>query len=411
MNTEKINLLLAQAETLCGPVFSRFERIEEENTRRVLDAYRRFEVAQRHFSATNGYGYDDVGRDTLERIYASLFGTEAALVRPHIVSGTAALALALFGILRPGDHLLSCTGTPYDTMRTVIGIEGSAPGSLKEMNVTYSQAELTPDGQPDTAQILRLIRPETRAVLFQRSRGYDWRASILPQNMAETIAAIRNQRPDITIICDNCYGEFTQPKEPTHYGAHIAVGSLIKNIGGGLAPTGGYLCGDKASIDRISARLTAPGIGAEEGSYAASYRPFYQGLFMAPHTVCQALKTAALTAAVFSLIGMETSPAYDADRSDIIQAVKLHSREKLISYCRAIQSVSPVDAFAVPEPWDMPGYEDQVIMAAGTFVSGASVELSADGPMRDPFIVYQQGALTYAHGKIALKSILGAIEA
>ena len=408
MNTEQ---MIARAEEELKELFSEIDRNEEARTRQILQAFREEGVSYRHFSGTTGYGYDDIGRDTIERIYARIFHTEAGLMRPHIASGTAALSLTLFGLTGPGEHIVSATGMPYDTLLNVIGIgKKQVPGSLKDMGVSFDCAEMK-DGRIDTEAVDSLIRENTTLVIAQRSCGYAWRPSLMPEDFLELAEMIHTKHPGVRLMVDNCYGEFVRDKEPTDYGADVCVGSLMKNPGGGIAPNGGYVVGRKDDIERIASRLTAPGLGRELGSYEASYRPFYQGLFMAPHTVCQALKTAALTAAVFSLIGMETSPAYDADRSDIIQAVKLHSREKLISYCRAIQSVSPVDAFAVPEPWDMPGYEDQVIMAAGTFVSGASVELSADGPMRDPFIVYQQGALTYAHGKIALKSILGAIEA
>ncbi|MBQ8135925.1 MAG: methionine gamma-lyase family protein, partial [Clostridia bacterium] len=386
----RIDTLFDGAERECAAVFARIEKNEELETARILTLFRRHEVALRHFSPSNGYGYDDTGRDTLEKIYADFFGTEAAIVRPHIVSGTAALSLCLFGLLRPGDHLLSATGLPYDTMQTVIGLSGDAPGSLREMNVNYSQVELK-DGCLDVPAICAALRPDTRVVMLQRSRGYDWRPSILPSEMKEAIEKIHYIKPDALVMVDNCYGEMICSEEPTHIGADLCVGSLIKNIGGGLAPTGGYICGNKMAIERIAARMTAPGIGREEGSYAADYRPFYQGLFMAPHTVAQALKVSVLAARVFERLGMKTTPRYDEARSDIIQAIELKSRERLIAFCRGIQGASPVDANAVPEPWDMPGYADQVIMAAGTFVAGASIELSADGPMREPFIAYLQG--------------------
>ena len=405
-HTERAENLIREAENVCRPVFAALEGVEEANTRRVLDVFRDREVALRHFAPTNGYGYDDIGRDTLEKIFADLFGTEAAIVRPHIVSGTAALSLCLFGLLLPGDHLLSASGAPYDTMQTVIGTSGDGRGSLTESKIRYSQVELTADGHLDLRAIAAALRPDTRVVLIQRSRGYAWRASLSPEEIGRAAALIHSIRPEAAVMVDNCYGEFTGTAEPTHMGADLCAGSLIKNPGGGLAPTGGYVCGKQALIDRISFRLTAPGIGREEGSYAGSYRPFYQGLFMAPHAVCQALKTAVLTARVFSALGMETAPAWNEPRRDIIQAIRLGTPEKLTAFCRGVQSVSPVDANCVPEPWDMPGYEDRVIMAAGTFVAGASIELSADGPMRDPYTVYMQGSLTYTHGKLALKEIL-----
>ncbi|MBR4501549.1 MAG: methionine gamma-lyase family protein [Clostridia bacterium] len=403
---ERIEQLISDAEQSCARSFADLERIEETNTRRILDAFRDNSVALRHFSPTNGYGYDDIGRDNLEKIFADLFRTEAAIVRPHIVSGTAALSLCLFGLLLPGDHLLSASGAPYDTLQTVIGTSGNGMGSLKEMKVRYGQVELKRDGGLDLKAIAAAICPDTRVVMIQRSRGYAWRPTLSPEEIGRAAELIHSINKNITVLVDNCYGEFTDILEPTHHGADVCAGSLIKNPGGGLAPTGGYICGRKDLIDRISFRLTAPGIGREEGSYAGSYRPFYQGLFMAPHAVCQALKTAVLAAAVFSSLGMETSPKPGEKRYDIIQAIKLGSPKKLIAFCGGVQAASPVDANCVPEPWDMPGYEDRVIMAAGTFVAGASIELSADGPMREPYTVYLQGALTYAHGRLALKEIL-----
>ena len=399
--------LIAQAERDCAPVFAALEETELKNTRRVLDAFRQEDIAARHFAPTTGYGYDDIGRDKLEKVFSRLFGAESAIVRPSIACGTAALSLCLFGLLRPGDHLLSAAGAPYDTMETVIGLSGSVPGNLKEMGVSCSQVEMADDETHlDVPGVLAALRPETRVVLIQRSRGYAWRASLRPEEMKPLIEAVHAARPDVFVMVDNCYGEFISDREPTHFGADVCVGSLIKNPGGGLAPTGAYLVGTSRAIERIEARLTAPGLGREVGSYAASYQPFYQGLFLAPHTVAQALKTAALAARTFALLGMKTTPAFDAPRADIIQAIEMGEPEKLISFVQGIQAASPIDASAVPEPWDMPGYTDQVIMAAGTFVSGASIELSADAPMRPPYTVYLQGGLTYAHGKIALTAAL-----
>ena len=398
-----MHALLRRAEEDCRPVFAALEETEIKNTRRVLDAFHAEDIAVRHFAPTTGYGYDDVGRDALERVFARLMGTECAMVRPAIACGTAALSLCLFGLLLPGDHLLSITGSPYDTMETVIGLSGSAPGNLKEMGVSYSQTEMCENQTKiDVPAVLAALRPETRVALIQRSRGYAWRASLQPREMKEAIDAIHAARPDVFVMVDNCYGEFICENEPTHVGADVCVGSLIKNPGGGLAPTGAYLAGTQRAISRIEARLTAPGLGREVGSYAASYQPFFQGLFMAPHTVTQALKTAALAARAFELMGMKTTPAYDAPRADIIQAIEMGDPQKLVAFVQGIQAASPIDSSAVPEPWDMPGYTDQVIMAAGTFVAGASIELSADAPMRPPYIAYLQGGLTYAHGKIAL---------
>lgn len=398
---------IAQAELALQEQFARIDAIEENGTRRILKAYQEHMVAYRHFAPTTGYGYDDVGRDTLERIFADLFGTEAAIVRPQIVSGTHAISLCLFGLTLPGDHILSATGTPYDTLEGIIGWgEGEAPvGSLKEMGITYSQVELQ-NGRIDVAAVEAAITPKTKLVIAQRSRGYDWRPSLMPEDFEELAEMLHTRHPGVRLMVDNCYGEFVCEKEPSHYGADVCVGSLIKNPGGGIAPTGGYVVGRQDAIERISYRLTAPGIGLEVGSYASSYQPFYQGLFMAPHTVAQAIKTACLAARVFEDLGMLTTPSSGEPRADIIQAIQMRSPEKLIAFCQGIQMASPIDSMALPEPWDMPGYTDQVIMAAGTFVSGASVELSADAPMRAPFTAYLQGGLTYAHGRIAIAQAL-----
>lgn len=398
---------IASAEAALKEQYARIDAIEEHGTRRILKAYQEHMIAYRHFAPTTGYGYDDVGRDTLEKVFADLFGTEAAIVRPQIVSGTHAISLCLFGLTLPGDHILSATGTPYDTLEGIIGWgDGPAPvGSLKEMGVTYSQVPMK-NGQIDVEAVDAAITPATKLVIAQRSRGYDWRPSLMPENFEALAAMIHSKHPGVRLMVDNCYGEFVCEKEPTHYGADVCVGSLIKNPGGGLAPTGGYVVGKQDAIKRISYRLTAPGIGLEVGSYAASYQPFYQGLFMAPHTVAQAIKTACLAARVFEDLGMTTTPASSEPRADIIQAIQMRSPERLIAFCQGIQMASPIDSMALPEPWAMPGYTDEVIMAAGTFVSGASVELSADAPMREPYTAYMQGGLTYAHGRIAIAQAL-----
>ena len=320
-----------------------------------------------------------------------------------LASGTHTLALGLFGLLLPQDELLLASGAPYDTLHGVIGINNE-PGSLMEMGVSSRAVDLTREGALDVQGVLNMMSDKTRVVFIQRSRGYALRPSLFPSDMKELIAAVKQKKPDVFVFVDNCYGAFVTEDEPTFYGADVVAGSLIKNLGGGIAPTGGYLAGSERAIARIENRLTAPGIGREVGSFEASYRPFYQGLFMAPHTVCQAKKTAALSARVAELLGMKAYPASDEARSDIIQALVLGTPEKVIAYCGGIQSASPVDSFATPEPWAMPGYQDPVIMAAGAFVQGASIELSCDAPMREPFAVYQQGALTYSSGKRAVKS-------
>ena len=404
-----IEQLARQAEEDCREVFRRFEAVEAATTGRVLDAFESRRVEARHFTPSNGYGYGDLGRDTLEALAADIFRTPAAILRPQISGGTHTLALCLFGLLLPGDELLSATGKPYDTLTEAIGFKGE-PGSLQELGVSYRQVELSPEGGLDTRRVLENINEKTRVVFLQRSRGYSLRDALSPACMAPLIRAVKEKRPDIYIVVDNCYGAFVCEDEPSFYGADAVAGSLIKNLGGGLAPTGGYIAGSREAIERIAARLTAPGLGREVGSYEGSYRPFYQGLFMAPHTVCQALKVAAFTARMAELTGLLASPSYDAPRGDIIQALILGDPQKVIAYCRGIQSGSPVDAHLSPEPWDMPGYEDRVIMAAGAFVQGASIELSCDAPMREPFAVYQQGGLTWLSGRRAVLRAFSALK-
>ncbi len=394
--------LVEQAEKRCQAAFQRIDNIALLNTEKVLDALQRHQVASRHFAPTTGYGYDDIGRDTLEKLFADLFAAEASIVRPQIASGTHALSMCLFGLLRPGDELMYASGAPYDTLEEVIGVRGCPPGSLREMGVSYCEVPMTDDGQLDLEAIRAAMKPNTRVVAVQRSRGYSTRPSLFPQDVEPLAKLLHTDFPNACLMVDNCYGEFVCEKEPTQYGADVCVGSLIKNPGGGLAPTGGYIVGRGDLIERISDRLTAPGIGREVGSYAGSYQPFYQGLFLAPHVVAQAVKTATLAAAACELLGMKGTPAPDAPRSDIIEALELGTPERLIAFCQGIQMASPIDSMVLPEPWDMPGYQDPVIMAAGTFVSGASIELSADAPMREPYAAYLQGGLTYSHGKLAL---------
>lgn len=397
---EKIKAIIENAEYALKDEFSAIDANALKRQKDVLDAFRTHNVGQRHFAPTNGYGYDDIARDTLCTLYADVFKAESAIVSPLIVSGTHALSLCLFGILRPGDTMLAVTGAPYDTLQTVIGGKGN--GSLADFGVKYRQVDFD-------MQKMREILAEDRSVklvFLGRSRGYEWRDALKLDDIAKIVKAVRSIREDVVIMCDNCYGEFVESEEPISCGVDIVAGSLIKNIGGGLAPTGGYICGKKTYIEQIAGRLTAPSIGMEVGSYAASYRNFYQGLFLAPHVTACALKSAMLFSRVFSDLGMQTSPAPNVIPGDIICAIKLRSAEKVIEFVRAIQRVSPIDSNVVPYPWDMPGYEDQVIMAAGTFVGGASIELSADSPIREPYIVYIQGALTFEHAKIALAECL-----
>ena len=398
MNIDK---LIVQAESDLQGVFSKIDAIELANTAKVLDALRDEQVSYRHFAPTTGYGYDDIGRDTLSRVYAKVLGTEAALVRPQIASGTHALALTMQGVLRPGDVLLCASGRPYDTLEEVIGLTGEqGNGSLIEYGVEYRECPLTDDGEIDIDRVISMIDDRVRLVHIQRSRGYAWRPALTVEQINKAVDAVHAASERAVVMLDNCYGEFCQTEEPR---ADLIAGSLIKNPGGGIAPTGGYIAGRSDLVDLVAYRMTSPGIGSEVGSYAASYQPFYQGLFMAPHVTAQAVKTSALAARVFGEMGYAVEPAFDAERNDIIQAIRFEDPDKLITFVRAIQAVSPVDSYVTPEPWEMPGYQDPVIMAAGTFVAGASIELSADAPIRAPYIGYLQGGLTYAHGKLAIR--------
>jgi len=404
-----IERLVDEAAAECRAHYGRLERIENDNTRRVLAAFQSHRVSMRHFAPTTGYGYDDIGRDTLSDIMAGLMGCEAALVRPQIASGTHALALCLYGVLRPGDTMLAASGRPYDTLEEVIGLSGApGMGSLKEYGVKYREIDVLPDGRLDLPAIEQALRTDAsiRLVELQRSRGYAWRPSLSVAQLEEAARLIHAVRPQAVVMADNCYGEFTDAREPGDVGVDLMAGSMIKNPGGGLAPTGGYVAGRRDLVELVAYRLTSPGIGAEVGSYAGSYQPFYQGLFMAPHVVMQAVKTAVLAARVFEKLGYDVNPRCDAPRADIIQAIRFPSAETLIAFIQGIQLNSPVDSEALPEPWAMPGYQDPVIMAAGTFVAGASIELSADAPVRAPYIAYMQGALTYAHGRCGLEGAL-----
>ncbi len=406
---EAVSRLIEAAERSLKDVFSRIERIEYHNQRRVLQAFREERIAPHHFAPSSGYGYDDIGRDTLDRLFARALETEDALVRPQIANGTQAIFTALAGLLERGDTLLCITGKPYDTLETAIGLRDDAPGSLKRMGVDYRQVELK-NGNIDVKAAIAAADASVRVVYVQRSRGYAWRNAILPEAMEEAFTKLHAALPNAWIVVDNCYGEFVCEREPSAYGADVIIGSLIKNPGGGLAPTGGYIAGKKTCIERIEHRLTVPGMGREVGSYAGSYAPFYQGLFLAPHTVAQALKTAVLFAAVFEKIGMTSMPGSDEKRSDIVQAIRLNDASALCAFCRSIQDNSPVDSFLTPEPWDMPGYAHQVIMAAGAFVQGSSIELSADGPLCEPYTAYIQGGLSYAHGRLAVEGALLALQ-
>ena len=401
------------AEKRLQPAFAHLEEVALQNEKRVLDAFRAEPVSPRHFAPTEGYGYDDLGRDVLDRVFARALQTEDALVRPQIANGTHAIFLALSGLLEPGDVVFSATGTPYDTLETAVGLNGSEPNALTRFGISFRMAELKEAGEEpfDLLAILDGItdRPEVKMLYVQRSRGYAWREAISVEKMGPLFKRVKEVRPDIVIAVDNCYGEFTEAQEPSAVGADVMMGSLIKNCGGGIAPTGGYIAGRKDLIERISYRLTVPGSGREVGSYAASYRPFFEGLFLAPHTVLQCLKTAMLFGEVFGDLGYEVMPTGEKLRADIVQSIRFEEPGELIAFCKAVQHASPVDSDVAPEPWDMPGYADPVIMAAGTFVQGATTELSADGPIRPPFAVYMQGSLTYEHGKLALLEVAQAV--
>lgn len=407
--SEKAVAFVEQAHDELAPVFSKIEKTEFLNQAKVLSALQEEGIGLRHFAPTTGYGYDDIGRDALDRVFAKSLGCEDALVRPQIASGTHALYLGISGLLLPGDTLVCATGKPYDTLEEAIGISGDAFGSLKQFNIDYQQVDLDAEGKIDLIRLKKTLECKPKVVHFQRSRGYAWRDALRPEDMAEAFSLVKAQAPDAYITVDNCYGEFTSEWEPSAFGADVLIGSLIKNPGGGIAPTGGYIAGTHECIEKIANRMTAPGIGREVGSYAGSYAPFFQGLFLAPHVTAQSLKSAALFARVFEKAGMLTMPASEAVRSDIIQSVQFRSAESLIAFCQSIQKASPVDSYVTPEPWDMPGYTHQVIMAAGAFVQGSSIELSADAPIVEPYTAYIQGALTYSHGKIGVMLALDAL--
>jgi cystathionine beta-lyase family protein involved in aluminum resistance len=383
-----------------SPQFKAIDEIALQNTARILDAFRQHKVSDFDFRQTTGYGYGDSGRDKLDAIWADIFGAPAALVRSHFASGTHALATALFGVLRPGDELLALTGTPYDTLRSVIGVPTPTPGCLTEFGIHYRETPFEQALHPET--IKDVLAPSTRLVLIQRSCGYSLRHSLSVAEISAICSAIKAVRPDCVVMVDNCYGEFTETSEPTSVGVDLAVGSLIKNPGGGIAPTGGYIAGRGDLVELAASRLTAPGIGAEVGSSVGGYRLFYQGLFLAPHTTAQAMKSALFAAAYFGSLGYSVHPASDVVRHDIIQGIELCTAEKLTAFCRGLQKYSPVDSHLKPEPAPMPGYADPVVMAGGTFVQGSSIELSADGPLRPPYAVYLQGGLTFEHALLAL---------
>lgn len=399
---EKIIKLADNVETIIKDQFKQIEKTAAFNQAKVLKAFQTNRVSDTHFYGTTGYGYNDTGREVIDKIYADIFGAEDALVRHNFISGTHALSTALFGVLRPGDTLLAATGKPYDTLEEVIGISGEeGNGSLKDFGINYTQVDLI-DGKFDFEKLQQSIDNSVKAVIIQRSRGYNLRPALSIEDIKEAVTFIKNIDSNIICLVDNCYGEFVDMLEPTEVGADLCVGSLIKNPGGGLAQTGGYIVGKKDPIEKISYRLTSPGIGKECGASLGFNRNILQGLFFAPHVVAESLKGAIFTSKLFEELGFSVHPRFDEKRHDIIQSIIFNDKDKLIRFCQGIQAASPVDSFAIPEPWDMPGYQHQVIMAAGTFVQGASIELSADAPIKPPYIAYIQGGLMYEYIKLAM---------
>lgn len=400
----RLTALAEEVLTGTREAFARIDACTEYNQQKVLAGFIRHQISDTHFVPTTGYGYGDRGRDTLDKLFADVMGAQDALVRHSIVSGTHAITIALFGVLRPGDVLLAATGAPYDTLEKVIGLRGDAPGSLREYGIGYRQVELGADGRPDLPAVVQALReePAVKVVHIQRSRGYNLRPSLHVAEIGELIAAVKAVRPDAVVFVDNCYGEFVEETEPTAVGADLMAGSLIKNPGGGIADNGGYICGRADLVELCAYRMTTPGLGREVGASLGHNRSLYMGLFHAPHVVGEALKTAVFCAALFARLGYPVTPTADEPRADIIQAVQLGTPDALVAFCQGMQRGAPIDAFVVPEPWDMPGYENPVIMAAGAFTMGASIELSADAPLREPFAAYMQGGLNFHSGKMGV---------
>ncbi|MCA0983212.1 methionine gamma-lyase family protein [Halobacillus yeomjeoni] len=398
-----IQTLKQQTEEHIAPKHIEVNRIVETNQEKVLRAFQQLRVSDSHFNPTTGYGYDDFGRDTLERLYAEIFSAEDALVRPQLISGTHAITTALFGVLRPGDELLYITGEPYDTLHDVIGKEGKKDtGSLKDFGVSYRAVPLTTEGDFDVQAIEQSINEKTKVVAIQRSKGYEDRPSFTIDEIEKMIQKVRDVKKDVIVFVDNCYGEFVETSEPLEVGADLIAGSLIKNPGGGIARMGGYIAGREDLIELCGYRLTAPGLGKETGASLNSLQEMYQGIFLAPHVVGEAMKGAIFTAKFLDSLGFNTNPAYDAKRTDLIQSVNFETADQMVRFCQSIQQASPVNSHVLPQPSPMPGYDDDVIMAAGTFIQGASLELTADGPIRPPYTAFVQGGLTYAHVKIAV---------
>ena len=402
--------LLKEAENILTPIFSEIDTKVKQNLKKVLEAFRDHRVGVHHFASVSGYGHDDLGRETLDRVFAQIMGAEAAIVRVQLVSGTHAIACALYGVLRPGDELLAVMGAPYDTLEEVIGVRGHGQGSLSEFNISYQELTLTSQGSVDWEGLKTAVKPHTRMALIQRSCGYSWRSSLSIDEIAEIIRIIKHQNPQTVCFVDNCYGEFIEDREPTAVGADLMAGSLIKNPGGTIATAGGYLAGKAEFVEAAACRLTAPGIGSEGGATFDQNRLLFQGLFLAPQMVGEAVKGTHLMAYVFDKLGYGVNPLPLVPRRDVIQAIKLGSPEKLIAFCKAIQSVSPVGSYLDPVPATMPGYESEVVMAGGSFIDGSTSEFSADGPLREPYTVFCQGATHWTHVAISLESILESFE-
>ena len=404
--SKHLQTIIEEVENQISPIHKEIDRMIEINQYRVLKSFQDHRVSDTYFTPSTGYGYGDIGRDELEKIYADVFGAEAGLVRPQIISGTHAISIALFGVLRPGDELLYITGKPYDTLEEVIGIRGENSGSLKDFGISYNCVELTEEGAVDFTAVQNLMKPNTKVIGIQRSKGYAERPSFTIENIKEMVRFVKEMNPEVVIFVDNCYGEFVEDMEPCHVGADLMAGSLIKNPGGGIVKTGGYIVGRKKWVEACSYRMTSPGIGSEAGASLYSLLEMYQGFFLAPHITGQALKGAVFTSALLEHVGLNTMPKWNAKRTDLIQSVQFNNEQMMIEFCQAIQYASPVDSYVTPYPSYMPGYEDDVIMAAGAFIQGASIELSADGPIRPPYTAYVQGGLTYAHVKIAITMAL-----
>lgn len=404
MSENALSSIIEAVDNKIGPVYRGLEEISLGNHKKVLDAFHEARVSEYHLKGSTGYGYGDAGREAVEKVFASVFRAESALVRGQIASGTHAITLCLFGILRPGDELLFVTGKPYDTLEEVIGVRGSAQGNLSQWGISYKQLKLLKDGDFDEDGIKAGISEKTRIVMIQRSRGYDWRSAFDISKIERVCRLIRSIRDDVIIFVDNCYGEFVEEKEPIEVGADLAAGSLIKNPGGGIAPTGGYIVGRAELVDMAANRLTAPGIGGRVGATMDFNRLFLQGIFLAPHVVCESLKGVVFTSALFEKLGYEVSPKYNDNRSDIIQGIRFRDKEKMVAFCRGLQKGSPLDGHITPEPAAMPGYSDRVVMAGGTFIAGSTIELSADGPLREPYAIYMQGGVSKEYVRLGVIS-------